>query len=218
MKVFFQCLQIKKDLLSLRNKSVSVLMIINLLIIFLVFFMDLNSSISIPWIFDPTVNFSVLLAMMLAYLCIMSMQLLAMILHRIGTFMHIMSSTLLFPPTENEIPQTAEFDLETNGVAYADELQDPGNTLWSHSGEESLSSSNSVYYGRRQTAATNRRRMNTQRGGSIRYEDVFLERVRRMSQKNYRKSARVFKQDNRMSVKQETGDMIWRRASKKISM
>ncbi|XP_014677029.1 PREDICTED: uncharacterized protein LOC106816900 [Priapulus caudatus] len=115
--------QIAKDLKELRNNSVLGLLILNGLFVTIVFFLQINPSTHIPWPFIEGQSLDPIGLMFMAfYIVLLVLQFIAMLFHRMGTFMHILSATTISCCGKAVPESTGDDDLLKNGVGYAKEL------------------------------------------------------------------------------------------------
>ncbi|XP_014668812.1 PREDICTED: uncharacterized protein LOC106810059 [Priapulus caudatus] len=83
--------QIAKDLKELRNNSVLGFLILNGLFVSIVFFLQINPSTHISWPFNEAQSLDPIgLIFMVFYIVLLLLQFIAMLFHRMGTFMHIL--------------------------------------------------------------------------------------------------------------------------------
>ncbi|XP_014666185.1 PREDICTED: uncharacterized protein LOC106808121 isoform X2 [Priapulus caudatus] len=210
-----QVAKLKRELRRVRNLGSAAVLGLNLLFITFLFFVDINPGFEVAWPFsDDDVEFSIVTAVFaLFFVGILVLQTFGMVYHRVGTFMHVMATTTIFPTADRR--PSADDDLTENGVVYADALQDLSTGMWPDESEARISADAILDTGG-SSSSRRRSRYESPAGESPTcYEQVFLDRARNLSKSGRGIGAAKLPDKRRRSKRDETADAIWRRVSSK---
>lgn len=167
-------LRIQAELMELKNTCALTIFVLNLFVVTIVFFLQINPDIYVTWMLKSDEKLTpVALVFVFLYVAILFLQISAMICHRLGTFMHIMSTTKLdLRCWKREVTDSGEDDLQQNGVIYVKQLQQlRGVDSESFDSAFEKKADDKLHYGDIGS------RFKRQRQKTVRYEDAFIKRL-----------------------------------------
>lgn len=118
--------EVAAELKELRNNIVLAVLMLNGLFVTVIFFLQINPTVHVEWPLDPTGTQTldpIGFAFLLFYVVILLLQFIAMLFHRLGTFMHIMATTTLSMCRKAVPTPDGDDDLKQNGLKIAKEMQ-----------------------------------------------------------------------------------------------